>query len=449
MVQMFNNTNTILMMGVFVLLFLLCLLFSSYIIFAFIISALNHTMSEIFMIGNYGFQLVGKKTMEDTKQTAVRGRELMKNAPVVMYYVAAYSRDRRPVLTTLRGRTRNPPPESGNPLIFAVYMSESQMGFCRLASFKLGSVSLNKGPDYAQSSLINFKLGNFILQNLNHPDIIQYPFTDPAGVPIGSPYPDQTFSDELSYYDYLLEPNVVDKARIKGDITHASEKCGEMTPRISSYLEQTSRSLQTQFPTMVRTEFVCNHAYSTSFAKVEGVIYKVVLQSSDMSKNIEMFVYKYTVQSATSTGDEFTFSGTIPVLVKEPNLANPEDIEDITEVGTYANYIPTGAYVCKLFEYNLQLATIMSHNPTEEEKDIYATQVTSKIHKVNDQYSFMGQLFDGLYPSSHLEEFLKSQGQGQSQGGAHQKKYKTTTNRRKRCRRRYKHKMSRKLYRKK
>ena len=404
------------------------------------------------MIGNYGFQLVGKKTMEDTKQTAVRGRELMKNAPVVMYYVATYNADRSPVLTTLRGRTRNPPQKSGNPLIFAVYMSESQMGFCRLASFKLASVSLNKGPDYAQSSLINFKLGNFILHNLNHPGIIQYPFTYSAGVTIGSPYPDQTFSDELSYYDYLLEPNVVDKARIKGDITHASEKCGEMTPRISSYLEQTSRSLQTQFPNMVHAEIVCNHAYSTSFAKVEGIIYKVVLQSSDLSKNIEMFVYKYTVQLATSTDDDFTFSGTIPVLVKEPNLANPEDI---TEVGTYANYIPTGAYVCKLFEYNLQLATIMSHNPTEEEKDIYATQVTSKIHKVNDQYSFVGQLFDGLYPSSHLEEFLKSQGQGQgqikgqSQGGAHQKKYKTTTNRRKRCRRRYKHKMSRKLYRKK
>ena len=446
MVQMFNNTNTILMMGVFVLLFLLCLLFSSYIIFAFIISALNHTMSEIFMIGNYGFQLVGKKTMEDTKQTAVRGRELMKNAPVVMYYVAAYSRDRRPVLTTLRGRTRNPPPESGNPLIFAVYMSESQMGFCRLASFKLGAILLNKGPDYAQSSLINFNLGNFILHNLNHPSIIQYPFTDPAGVIIGSPYPDETFSDAVSYYDYLLEPNVVDKARIKGVIAPVSEKCGEMTPRISSFLEETSHSLQTNFPTMVHAEFVCNHEYSTSFANVEGHIFKVVLQSSDLSKHIEIFVYKYTVKSANLTGEAFEFSGTIPVLVKEPNPANHEDI---TEVGTYANYIPTGAYVCKLFEYNLQLATIMSHNPTEEEKDIYATQVTSKIHKVNDQYSFMGQLFDGLYPSSHLEEFLKSQGQGQSQGGAHQKKYKTTTNRRKRCRRRYKHKMSRKLYRKK
>ena len=446
MVQMFNNTNTILMMGVFVLLFLLCLLFSSYIIFAFIISALNHTMSEIFMIGNYGFQLVGKKTMEDTKQTAVRGRELMKNAPVVMYYVAAYSRDRRPVLTTLRGRKRTPPDESGKPLIFAVYMSESQMGFCRLASFKLGSVSLNKGPDYAQSSLINFKLGNFILQNLNHQDIIQYPVTDPAGVPIGSPYPDQTFSDELSYYDYLLEPNVVDKARIKGDITHASEKCGEMTPRISSYLKQTSRSLQTQFHTMAYAEVICNHAHSTSFANVDGTIFKVVLQSSDLSKNIEMFVYKYTVQSATSTGDEFTFSGTIPVLVKEPNLANPEDIEDITEVGTYANYIPTGAYVCKLFEYNLQLTAIMMHTPTEEEKEIYATQVTSKIIKVNDQYSFVGQLFNGLYPTSQLEEFLKSQGQG----GAHKKKHKPKPTRRHRHHRRTRTpKRSRKLYRKK
>lgn len=398
------------------------------------------------MIGNYGFQLIGKKTMEDTKQTAVKGRELMKDAPVVMYYVAAYNSDRSPVLATVSGRKRTPAKESGKPLIFAVYMSESQMGFCRLASFKLGTVSLNKGPDYAQSSLINFKLGSFILQNLNHPSIIQYPVTDTDGVTIGSPYPDETFSDALNYYDYLIEPNVLDKARIKSDITHA-EKCGEMTPGISKYLEETSRSIQTHFPHMVSIEVVCDHSYSTSFAKVEGTIYKVVLQSSDSPKQIEMFVYKYIVHTTTSTSGSFTFSGTIPVLVKEHNPANPEDI---TEVGTYANYIPTGAYVCKLFEYNLQLTNVMRHTPTEEEKEIYATQVTSKIIKVNDQYSFVGQLFNGLYPTSHLEEFLKSQGQGQGQGGAHQKKHKPKPTRRHRHHRRTRTpKRSRKLYRKK
>ena len=402
-------------------------------------------MSDIFMIGNYGFQLIGKKTMGDTKHEA-RGRELMKNAPMVMYYVATYNADRIPVLTTLSGRKRTPPNQSGKPLIFAVYMSESQMGFCRLASFKLGAILLNKGPDYAQSSLINFNLGNFILHNLNHPSIIQYPFTDPAGVIIGSPYPDETFSDAVSYYDYLLEPNVVDKARIKGVIAPVSEKCGEMTPRISSFLEETSHSLQTNFPTMVHAEFVCNHEYSTSLANVEGPIFKVVLQSSDLSKYIEIFVYKYTVKSENLTGEAFEFSGTIPVLVKEPNPANPEDI---TEVGTYANYIPTGAYVCKLFEYNLQLTDIMKHNPSEEEKETYATQVTSKIIKVNDQYSFVGQLFNGLYPSSQLETFLKSQGQG----GAHQKKHKPKPTRRHRHHRHHRRtrtpKKSRKSFRKK
>jgi hypothetical protein len=397
-------------------------------------------MTDIFMIGNYGFQLIGKKTMDDTKKDEVRGRELMKNAPMVMYYVATYNADGSPVLTTLRGRKRTPPDKSGKPLIFAVYMSESQMGFCRLASFKPGAVLLNKGPDYAQSSLINFKLGNFILHNLNHPGVIQYPFTDPAGVTIGSPYPDKTFDDDelYDYYDYLIEPNVVDKARIKGDITLASEKCGEMTPSISRYLEETSRGFQTQFPNMIYTEVVCEHAYSTSFAQVKGNIFKVGLQSLDKSKSIEIFVYKYHIRM-----DSHGFSGTIPVLVKEPNPANPEDI---TEVGTYANYIPTGAYVCKLFEYNLQLADIMRHNPTEEEKEIYATQVTSKIHKVNDQYSFVGQLFDGLYPSSQVEEFLKSQGQG----GAHQKKHKPKPTRRHRRHRRTRTpKKSRKSFRKK
>jgi hypothetical protein len=400
------------------------------------------------MIGNYGFKLVGKKQMEDTKSTAVRDRALMKDAPMVMYYVEAYNHDRSPVLATISGRKRTHI-GGGKPLIFAVYMSESQMGFCRLASFKLGTVSINKGPDYAQSSLIHFKLGQFILQNLNDPGIIEYPFTDSAGKTIRSPYPNETFSDTVYYDDYLTEPNIVDKTRIKEEITAASEKCGEMTPGISKYLEETSRSIQTHFPHMVSIEVVCDHSYSTSFAKVEGTIYKVVLQSSDLSKYIEIFVYKYTVQSATSTSEAFTFSGTIPVLVKEHNPANPEDI---TEVGTYANYIPTGAYVCKLFEYNyLQLDKIMRHTPpTDAEKELYATQVTSKIIRVNDQYSFVGQLFNGLYPTSILEYFLKSQKQGQEQGGAHQKKQKQKLTRRHRHRRRTRTpKRSRKLHRKK
>lgn len=397
------------------------------------------------MIGNYGFQLIGKKTMDNTKE--VMDREIVKNTPIVMYYVAAYNADGSPVVTTLTGRRRKPSSrDSVKPLIFAVYMSESQMGFCRLANFQLGPIALNKGPDYAQSSLINFKLGNFILENLNHPGIIQYPFTDPDGATIGSPYLDETYSDTKYYFDYLTEPNVVDKTRIKGVITpHTSEKCGAMTHLISSFLEESSRSLQTQFPTMVRAEMVCKHAYSTSFAKVEGIIYKIVLQSSDLTKTIEIFVYKYRMDSHA-----ISFSGTIPVLVKEPNPANPEDI---TEVGTYANYIPTGAYVCKLFEYNnLQLTNIMKHNPTEEEREIYAAQVTSKITQVNDQYSFVGQLFNGLYPSSHLEDFLKSQKQEQEQkqgqGGAHQKKNKPKPTRRHRRHRRTP-KKSRKSFRKK
>ena len=401
---------------------------------------LIYNMSDIFRIGNYGFKLVGKKTMVDPEPTATRDRELKKKAPMVMYYVATYNQDGSPVFTYVNGNRRRPlVKESNIPLIFAVYMSESQMGFCRLASYKLGGkILINKGPDYAQSSLINFKLGNFILQNLNHPGIIEYPVTDQTGVVIGSPYPYlDTGSNQLIYHDYLDEYNVNDKARIKGVIAPASEQCGDMTPRISAYLAETSHTLQIQFPTMVSVEFVCNHAHSTSFANVEGKIFKVVLQSSsEPSRSIEIFVYKYTI---ASDSDGFAkFSGTIPVLIKQPNSSDPEDI---TEVGTYANYIPTyGAYVCKLFEYTIQLKSILEFQPKSEE-------LTAKIIRVNDQYSFVGQLFDGLYPSSHLEEFLKSQ--GQRQGGAHQKKYKTTTNRRHRCRRRHNHKKSRKLSRKK
>lgn len=386
-------------------------------------------MTDIFSIGKYGFKLIGKKTMADEKKTAVLDRELMKDVPMVMYYVATYNTsDGSQVLTNFLGHKRIPVGLAPVPLIFAVYMSESQMGFCRLASFKLGRIQINKGPDYAQSSLINFKLGNFILQNLNHPSIIQYPFIGPDGKRIESPYPDKTYDDvDDLYSDFLTEPNVIDKSRIRGlDCVAAapSEKCGEMTPNVISYLEQTSLNLKTQFPATVGTEVVCDHAYSTRFAGVEGTIFKVVMQSLDLSKTLEVFVYKYAMTPRVPVDGFTAFSGTIPVLFKEHNPENPEDV---SEMGTYANYIPTGAYVCKMFEYNLNLAAIRKHQPaTEEEQSLYATRVTSKLIPVNDEYSFVGQLFDGLYPSIHLEGVPTTRAFGGALRRA-SKRYKTKT----------------------
>jgi hypothetical protein len=78
-------------------------------------------------------------------------------------------------------------------------------------------------------------------------------------------------------------------------------------------------------------------------------------------------------------------------------MHNPADPEDITPMGTYANYIPGyGAYICKLFEYTDQLPAGIQN-----------------VVAVSPYYTFVGRLYANLYPSEHLQAFQAQQAQAQ------------------------------------
>ena len=319
-------------------------------------------------LGKYQFRIVGRKTIGGEHK--ITGRDI-KNEPYELVYIQTYD------LTS--GEPESVKRTDGNPLIFAVYMSQSQMGFCRFASFTPGT-TFDKGPDYAQTTLINFKLGEFIINQMQNPEIRVYG-------PDENPY--KTTEPESG--DILRERvHLMDTKRMS-QITNFGyevppQKCGKITAEIYTYLQNTSAEIKAKFPTMIGVEFVCNHSYSTSFANVKGRVFKIILQSAPAQEpiEIEIFLYKYTV-TFTSRGE--TESGTIPVLMK----MHREDPEDITEMGTYANYITSfGAYVCKLFEYTIQLPRGIPN-----------------VVEVSDHYSFVGRLYDNLYPSEHLQSFLQ------------------------------------------
>lgn len=318
-------------------------------------------------LGKYQFRIVGRKTIGgDFKIT---GRD-MKNEPYELVYIQTYdltSGELEPVKRT-----------SGNPLIFAVYMSQSQMGFCRFASFTPGT-TFDKGPDYAQTTLINFKLGEFIINQMQNPEIRVY---GPDENPYKTTEPDS--GDILRERVHLTDKKRMSKITNFG-YEVPPQKCGNITAEIYTYLQNTSAEIKAKFPTMIGAEFVCNHSYSTSFANVNGRVFKIILQSAQAPvQSIEIFLYKYNV---TLTSSEETESGTIPVLMK----MHTSDPEDVTEMGTYANYIPSyGAYVCKLFEYTLQLPPGIQN-----------------VVQVSPHYTFIGRLYDNLYPSEHLQSFLK------------------------------------------
>ena len=327
-------------------------------------------------LGKYGFHIVGRKTISG--EPMVIGTAT-KNEPYEVVYVQTYdlsSGNPVPVLRTTGS-------QSGNPLVFSVYMSQSQMGFCRFASYTPGT-TFDKGPDYAQTTLINFKLGQFIISQMPNPSIRVYG-------PDENPYKelDQDAGDIVRERAHLL-----DKSRMTqvDDFGYAvpPEKCGNVTAELYAYLQRSSADIRAKFPIMVHAELVCAHSYATSFASVNGHVYKLILQSAAPPlQYIEIFLYMYTV---TLTQSGATESHTIPVLMK---MHNPADPEDITPMGTYANYIPGyGAYICKLFEYTDQLPAGIQN-----------------VVAVSPYYTFVGRLYANLYPSEHLQAFLQHQAQ--------------------------------------
>ena len=106
---------------------------------------------------------------------------------------------------------------------------------------------------------------------------------------------------------------------------------------------------------------------------------------------------KYSIISSSS--------GTcIPVLIKRRTLLTAVDgrsaiadvDEDVTAFGTFANYIPGfGAYICKIFEYTLQLPRELTDPGSDRE-----------LPKINDMYTFIGDLYARLYPASILDAAL-------------------------------------------
>jgi len=330
-----------------------------------------------FTLGKYGFHIVGRKTIGGPTGQPAFVVKNTKNEPYELVYVQTYdlsSGNPVPVLRTTGT-------QSGNPLVFSVYMSQSQMGFCRFASFTPGT-TFDKGPDYAQTTLINFILGQFIISQMHNPAIRVYgPDENPYGEDSG---------------DILRErAHLIDQSRVTqvDGFGHAvpPEKCGSVTAELYAYLQRSSADIRAKFPTMVHAELVCAHSYATSFANANGHVYKLILESvAQPFQYIEIFLYMYTV---TLTAIGVTESHAIPVLMKRYNPADPEDI---TPMGTYANYITSyGAYICKLFEYTDQLPKPPIQN----------------VIQVSPEYTFVGRLYDNLYPSEHLQAFLQYQAQ--------------------------------------
>jgi hypothetical protein len=340
-------------------------------------AAVTGTMLR-FRLGKYIFEIIGQKAMET-------GIEMTKE-PYNLVYIQTFELNGTPVQRTI-GDDRN------TPLIFAVYTSESQAGFCRFASIDPGTGAFAKGEDYAQTSVIHFKLGRFIL-NAQRNGMIPFISINP-------------YSTKSKRGDVKRERHLDDKSRSTRGVgfgVDAPQACARFTPLIAEYLQSTSDHLRQEYPTVKDVVFVCAHTFKNSDIVVRGNIFKIGLQSYDAAREIEIYVLKYTCRRTRNLSPRlrqtYTFVSSsdgacIPVLIKQ-RTAGDDAADDVTEFGTYRNYIPGfGAYVCKMFEYTRQLPVELTGPDRKDE-----------FPKLNEMYTYIGHLYTRLYPADILNAAL-------------------------------------------
>ena len=276
------------------------------------------------------------------------------------------------------------------PIIITVYMSHSHMGFCRFMSKE--EKGFGKGHDYVQSSIINFRLGSFILNEINNPSIKVYQHYETPYFPQINEYNYKSYEMKDASHDIIREDwHLMDLSRIVYrfgiGVLNRPPICGRLTDKTESYLIETSTQLKFDYPNCISIEFVCNHSHITNYYNITGKIFKLVLQSS-LFENIEMYMYGYTIIIPKSNINE---NGTIPIFIKSMNKDDPEDI---TSMGTYGNYIyGYGAYICKVIEYEDQIIN----------------EIKDRFPEVNQNYRYIGRIYNNLYPTEHLTRFLKQQ----------------------------------------
>jgi hypothetical protein len=334
-----------------------------------------------FKLGKYIFKIIGQKAMET-------GIEMAKE-PYNLVYVQTFELNGTPVQRTIGTLD-----DINTPLIFAVYTSESQAGFCRFASIEAGTGAFAKGDDYAQTSVIHFKLGRFILNAQRN-----------GMIPV---IPINPYSTKSKRGDVKRERHLQDKSRstrgVGFGVDAPQEACARFTPRIAEYLQTTSDQLRRDYPTVIDVAFVCAHVFKNRDIAVRGNIFKIGLRglrSHDASREIEIYVLKYTCRRTTrrNLSPLYPFVSSsdgacIPVLIKQRTAGDDADDDDVTEFGTYRNYIPGfGAYICKMFEYTRQL-------PVE------LTVQNEEFPKLNEMYTYIGKLYEQLYPADILNAAL-------------------------------------------
>ena len=285
---------------------------------------------------------------------------------------------------------------------FYVYPSSSDLGFWRLAYWELGSYQ--KGPDYVQSSFISLKLQQFIDERISH--LVE---VNCDGIRYEALQAEKMFNEIINNGKRQIQlKNKAMKDLLKE--TH-SNRCGhkvkiEHIQKISKLLGEiyTIKNPEATYEYTMKRKIEArgNKWY------IKGKIYSINLipqaktvaePSAEPSAELqedeleEIILYYFDAKITI----KYKYGGSFSFVVSYPILVIKED--KINEYGVYDGYINLNSYICKMFEYIVQVDKDQLLEADEEGILKYPGIITPDV---DDRYMYIGDFYKDIFPINDI-----------------------------------------------
>jgi hypothetical protein len=276
---------------------------------------------------------------------------------------------------------------------FWVYRSNSELGLWRLCVELRGK--FHKGPDYIQSTLIHIELQNFINDNI---DFIPF-VSNNVRLKLCS-YKKSIIDviDDKEEREVYEEPFItldnLDKKSSRPRIGCGHIPKSYSDSDINNVLQVFSNEFERLYEIKNVEKIISNYDFVFEESLfIQGVIFCVHLTRKTPLKrsrtnSIKLYFMAAKLENIDTmnpiyeTAKRDICNKAIHVF---PFLLIPED-SGVNQYGCYTSYIPSGIYICKLFDYH----TLMTHFQCTLE------EIESK--KCNNFYSYIGERYDHLFP---------------------------------------------------
>ena len=284
---------------------------------------------------------------------------LIMDIPIPAYII-------KPSKRTLRRNTIKTMIQSNEK--FAAYRSRSELGVWRLLFFNSNG-SFHKGRhDYVQQTMIHFDLQKYFNEHYDSLPIVNGEIEKRKFTNFGLKY---NGIDNLSRIESIP---IFDRYR-----ENENHHCGKSYPNRDQDLKHFSDDLQTLLPTPGKPILVYTNYNFTdvepgnSTTRMNADIYRIVMgRIGDKSIILYFMLYNLSVN-----GENYR-----PIDIR--NKLGPLFLTTslrATRYGVFAKYVPSGNYICKMLDYTQQcLATNL---------------------KCSIDYSFIGHIYENIWPYTH------------------------------------------------